>query len=608
MPQPIPYVIDFDGLTMNASQANDKILPPQMCEVKNIEIARQGRLKKTYGYDNMSTNESPNVTGEQRINAISPNIVGSLGNATDSYQVVIAGAQFYYQTVSTAAWVAATAISPGEIIPWNLAWGINASSEPVSYFAEESKGVFAVEAVGGTAVKYGASAPWTIAGSVEFFLDKLFVGKPTVGGTIEADRIYWSETGDDNGWSLAGGSGNLSLRDPGGGTAAISVGITGMRVYNKSLYIAGANNMFRLTGTTSATFGVERVVDVDFVNGATMYVSGGLLWYVDALGIWACNGRSSKNVMTDGMRDEWNKLSQANDIRLATASWDDSEGIYRIFFPTVREQWNYHYRDNRWSIRVYTGDDPMRVIGPPCNIFQGTAPNYSLGADSNGRVFNVNDTVDTDDTNTITGEATTGHIRLGELRGMVGAHARLQYMDIEAIRQEDKGGSSAGIFKVDIYIDGVIQYVFGSPGGAGLVAEAIDSSETTITVDASHGLTAPFVMKIDDEQMHCTSVSTNDFTVARGYNETTVASHSDNTPYTYATETASLTIVESPATDNFPTHYDGKSKARIDLGEINKTGRFFSFRFWDDDANSRFDVRRVTVWYEELNNAGSRPA
>ena len=528
MPQPLPYVIDFDNLTMNTTQANDKLIPPVMEEVKNIELARKGRARKIYGYDDLSTHDSADVGSVTKINAISPTVLGNLvGNFFLSFQICIGDGEFYYLPFVQNEWAAGTVVTPGDTAPWNLAWGINNAGNPVAYFAGTG-GVFAVEGALGAAVKYGGgSAPWTVATSVEFFLDKLFVGSPTVGSTEITDRLYWSETGDDNGWDTAAGSGFLNLRDPGGGTGDIAIGITGLRTYRNRLYIAGSNNLYVLTGTTSETFGVEKVTDVDRITGSTMYVTGELLWYVDQLGIWAFNGRMSQNVMSPSMYDKWNALDDVDDIDKATASWDEVEGIYRVFFPAVKEEWNYYYKTRQWSIRTFNSTDDIRVIGPPCSTNFGRVTNYTLGSVTSGKVFSVNDQVVTDDGGTITGSVTTGQIRLAEMNGgRPGDHARLLYIDIEAVQQDE-----AGVIKVDITIDGEVQ------------------------------------------------------------------------------STASLTVADAGGSaDTFPTHYDGKPTTRIDLGSIKKAGRFFQFKFSDDDANSRMDLRRVTIWYERLENAGSRPA
>ena len=328
------------------------------------------------------------------------------------------------------------------------------------------------------------------------------------------------------------------------------------------------------------------------------------MFFVDRDGIQQFNGRETKNIMSPSMFAKWDELVNTTDISSATATWDERDGVYRVFFPNVKELWSYYYRTGQWDIRSFNSTNNVRVISPPMNTIVGKATNYALGSLTSGKVWHVNDQVITDDTATITGSVTTGNIRLGEINGRVGDHARLLYMDIETVQQDE-----AGVVKVDITIDGVIQYEFKSPGGTGLVAEPIDSTEQLISVDASHGLTAPFVMKVDSEQMHCTSVSTNDFTVTRGYNRTTAVTHDDDTAYTYDVETGSLTIGDAGSSAyTSPTHYDGKPTSRIDLGNITKSGRFFQFRFWDDDANSRMDLRRVTIWYERLENAGSRPS
>lgn len=76
---------------------------------------------------------------------------------------------------------------------------------------------------------------------------------------------------------------------------------------------------------------------------------------------------------------------------------------------------------------------------------------------------------------------------------------------------------------------------FVAPGGTGLLDEPLDISETAIDVDASHGWTAPFVLKVDDEQMYAyVAASANTFTVLRGINGTAAAIHDDNTAYTGA--------------------------------------------------------------------------
>ncbi len=55
-----------------------------------------------------------------------------------------------------------------------------------------------------------------------------------------------------------------------------------------------------------------------------------------------------------------------------------------------------------------------------------------------------------------------------------------------------------------------------------------DPSDVTVTVDGSHGIVAREVIKIDSEEMYVSSVSTNDLTVIRAFNGSTLAAHSNN--------------------------------------------------------------------------------
>jgi hypothetical protein len=508
---------------MNTSQANDKLIPPVMEEVVNIETARRGRARKIYGYDDISVNASADVQLVARINAIAPITPGDLASTILGSVIVIGDGEFYGLDLLASTWSAWSIVAPGDSYPWNIAWGINASGVAVVYFARNN--VFACRNLG-TATKYGTGAPWTIPDAVEFHLDKLFVANVTVSGTEHNDRVYWSVTGDDNDFTSSG-SGFLDVRDPGGGSSNFAVGITGMRVYQNRLYIAQQSSLYCLTGTTSETFGVERITDINIINGATMYVTGGFLFFVDRDGIHQFNGRTTKNIMAPSMFAKWDTLVSSPDIGSATATWDEIDGVYKVFFPNAQELWCYHYRTGQWDIRTFNSTDDVRVVGPPMNTIVGRATNFGLGSLTSGKAWHVNDQVVTDDGGTITGSVTTGNIRLAEMNGgRPGDHARLLYIDIEAVQQDQ-----AGVIKVDITIDGTAQ------------------------------------------------------------------------------ATASLTGADAGGSaDTFPTHYDGKPTTRIDLGSISKSGRFFQFKFSDDDANSRMDLRRVTVWYERLENAGSRPS
>jgi hypothetical protein len=94
--------------------------------------------------------------------------------------------------------------------------------------------------------------------------------------------------------------------------------------------------------------------------------------------------------------------------------------------------------------------------------------------------------------------------------------------------------TSASFSKIPTAVPASPTFVAPAAGG-GLLDEALDISETGVDVDASHGWTAPFVLKVDDEQMYAyVAATTNTFTVLRGINGSAAATHADNTAYTGA--------------------------------------------------------------------------
>ena len=62
-----------------------------------------------------------------------------------------------------------------------------------------------------------------------------------------------------------------------------------------------------------------------------------------------------------------------------------------------------------------------------------------------------------------------------------------------------------------------------------LLDEALDASETAVDVDYGAGFSANDLIKVDDEIMKISSISTNTLTVVRGYHNTTAATHDNNT-------------------------------------------------------------------------------
>ncbi len=68
-----------------------------------------------------------------------------------------------------------------------------------------------------------------------------------------------------------------------------------------------------------------------------------------------------------------------------------------------------------------------------------------------------------------------------------------------------------------------------SSTGATQLNEALDATETVVTVDSGAVFVVNQVITCESEQMLITSISSNDLTVTRGYNSTTAALHNDDT-------------------------------------------------------------------------------
>lgn len=68
----------------------------------------------------------------------------------------------------------------------------------------------------------------------------------------------------------------------------------------------------------------------------------------------------------------------------------------------------------------------------------------------------------------------------------------------------------------------------GDPIPKNLLNEALDTTETAVDVDEGGQFSVNEMIKIDDEIMLITAISTNTLTVTRGYRDTTAATHADD--------------------------------------------------------------------------------
>ena len=101
-------------------------------------------------------------------------------------------------------------------------------------------------------------------------------------------------------------------------------------------------------------------------------------------------------------------------------------------------------------------------------------------------------------------------------------------------------------------------------GDAQLVNEAIDGSETAIDVDEGAYFFVGDLIRVDDEIMEVTGISSNTLTVIRGTHGSSAASHSDNT------------AIELPFFNAF-VDFDKYSVAQTDGSGKFKAMNFFSF-------------------------------
>jgi hypothetical protein len=436
----IPFVLDFTEMGMNTTLATDKA---SFVEVKNVDPSRPGSFRKKKGLEDYTSGSD---IAEAKVNALASLYRKGDKSATLAVQVAIADDEVSVCTSVVLAWgkFGAT-VTNGDTYPYRTAWGITAAGNPAVYFANKGPGVVRVDTSATNTII--GSGTFTLGNSVEYFLDKLFVG----GASGTPDSLYYSVTGDDDDWT-GSGSGVLPLRYPGGGTNAGSLEITGLRVYRDRLYILSEGALHVLTGTTSATFGTTILRDQNFGNGSTMWVAGEMLYWVDRDGIWQFNGTVAQNIGQRDMRGRWETLSDQNDIDLATGSWDNQYRYYTVYFPAVKEQWYYFYDSNEWYVKTYTADDAIRVIGPPAT-YAGLNPNAVLvGAATNGKVY-VEREATTDDGNAITASFKTGEIRLGEIQGgKPGDRFTIQRVDIETAEQNE-----TGVVNLIFTVDGVAQ-------------------------------------------------------------------------------------------------------------------------------------------------------
>ena len=129
--------------------------------------------------------------------------------------------------------------------------------------------------------------------------------------------------------------------------------------------------------------------------------------------------------------------------------------------------------------------------------------------------------------------------------------------------------------------------VFQSDGTtANLLAEALDSSETGVDVDDGSVFAVNDAIRIDNEEMLITSISSNTLTVTRGQNGTSAATHSNNASITRVPE--NFTTLNTARSGWTVFYYLQKQKELLKILEQTQKEGGFIFRFKASDGNPQY--------------------
>ena len=187
-------------------------------------------------------------------------------------------------------------------------------------------------------------------------------------------RIRWSKTFD---WKTDfDGLGAGSFEHPGSNYMDVpTVGthtVVGMRSFRGRLYVLTTSDLFVVTGSTSAQFGLSQLFSTPSAIGTTMWASDRYLFWTDANGMHQFNGSQERNLTEKEKPVEFKALNVNNyDIsgdgvlgRLPTGFINEKLKIYGVHFPYTattpgKVTWLYNYE--RESITTYTYTYPTNV-------------------------------------------------------------------------------------------------------------------------------------------------------------------------------------------------------------------------------------------------------
>ena len=350
-------------------------------------------------------------------------------------------------------------------------------------------------------------------------------------------RIRWSKSFD---WKTDfDGLGAGSFEHPGSSYMDVpTVGthtVVGMRSFRGRLYVLTSSDLFVVTGTTSAQYGLTQLFSTPSAIGTTMWASDRYLFWTDANGMHQFNGSQEKNLTEKEKPVGFKALNvDKYDIsgvgvlgRLPTGFINEKLKIYGVHFPYTsvtpgKVTWLYNYE--RESITTYTYTYPTDVedityvsdYHDNGSIWVGTSNAASNAAAAYGGKYSFQPVAaDPQDwgANPVSVVLETGDLNLASLNG-------LSYEDAVVIH------------RIDLYV----------------------------VPDPDVPVTYKMDMVVDNED-------------AAGGTEpqqtVTVTASSDTQP--------SLAMMPLPAL---------------------KTGSFFKFTFTEDTASARAELRKIDIFYD----------
>ena len=358
---------------------------------------------------------------------------------------------------------------------------------------------------------------WQSAMCAEYHLNKLWVGgirEPVNPDLIASgsnalvnrhNRVRWSKTGDwDTNYTGTGAGDAGSWGESGTGYLDIPVTgehrVVGMRQFRGQLYILTTSDLFVLTGTTSAQFGLTRICSSPSAVGQTMWTSDNYLFWADANGIQQFNGSQIKNVTEDTVPLAYKqKQIEQYDIlgttvatgygKVPTAFINEKLKIYGIHWPDLssanysgspnlagKETWLYNYKSQAFSKYVYNQESNYNDVNYVSDyhdtgfVWMGMCNTSADNPVAAKYTFEPTTDDTADPGGAITTILETGDLNLASLNGFSYEDAsRLSRLDLYVVPDS----STDVIYKLDITIDNSAQ------------------TQQTVTVSASSGATQP---------------------------------------------------------------------------------------------------------------------